>query len=307
MRAKQSTMTTVDTLQGPFGQARHRQSLSAEHIAAMYELKCGYDVRGCFPTGSIDLYECLKTGYRFWRPTEVAGDEQFYRGLSAAWPTYYRDWRWEYQHLPGQVKASDTLLEVGSGRGYFLRFIEDKVKSAVGLELNTEAVAQKVCRSDVLPMMVEELAASAARKFDVVCSFQVLEHIPEPDTFLRACIDCLAPSGQLILSTPNSDHIPFQRQEDAFDLPPHHLGHFSPKVFAELAKLYDVQLERVLIEPRQFSLAPAAARISESFACRAMRYLIKSLGQAMYDLSREPGASVLVVLRKRASNTLQSK
>jgi SAM-dependent methyltransferase len=289
---------TSSTIEGPFGPAQRETSLSISHIAAMYELKCGIDVRRCFPTESLDLYKCQTTGYRFWRPVGVAGDEQFYRDLSAAWPQYYPDWRWEYQHVPARVKRGDRLLEIGSGRGYFLRFIEERVKSATGLELNREAIVEKVCRAAVLPMTIEAIAAQAGEKFDVVCSFQVLEHIPQPDAFLRACVAALAPCGQLILSTPNSDHVAFQRKEDAFDLPPHHIGHFSLEVYAKLAKLYGLELERVFVEPQEFSLPPVTEQTAKTFSSRAMCYAMRIIGQTLYDLCGEPGPSLLVVLRK---------
>lgn len=289
---------TVATIEGPFGLARRETSLSVSHVAAMYETKCGYDVRRHFNTDSIDLYECLTTGYRFWRPAEIAGDEQFYQGLSAAWTDYYRDWRWEYKHVPAQVKRSDALLEIGSGRGFFLRYIEDRVKSALGLELNSNAAVQKVCRSEILTSRLETLAQDTSRKFDVICSFQVLEHLPAPDAFLRACISCLVPSGRLILSTPNNEHVVFQRRDDAFDLPPHHIGHFTPTVFGKLAKLYGLQLQRVFIEPRPFALAPVTKKNAKTLPYRAMQRVIKATGQMMYRACREPGASLLVVLRK---------
>jgi SAM-dependent methyltransferase len=196
------------------------------------------------------------------------------------------------------VKHGDSLLEIGSGRGYFLRHIEESVKSATGLELNREAIVKKVCRAPVLPRTIEAIAAEAGEKFDIVCSFQVLEHIPQPDAFLRAGVTALAPGGQLILSTPNSDHVAFQLKEDAFDLPPHHIGHFSLEVYAKLAKLYGLKLEKVFVEPREFSLPPVTARTARTFSSRAMRYAMRVIGQTMYNLCGEPGPSLLVVLRK---------
>jgi SAM-dependent methyltransferase len=298
MKPRDREQMTSKTIEGPFGPARHAGSVTSEHIAAMYEVKCGVDVRRYFPTRSLDLYECLTTGYRFWRPVGAAGNEEFYRELSAAWADYYRDWRWEYGHLQKLTSASDALVEIGSGRGYFLRHIEGKVKSSLGLELNREAIANKTCRSEVLPMTVEEFSADHGKRFDVVCSFQVLEHIPEPDSFLRACLDCLAPSGRLIVSTPNHQHVPFARREDAFDLPPHHMGHFSPRVFAKVAERYGLTLERVFLQPQAFSMEAVTEGTGMALPYRTFRRLTTVIGQVLYRSYREPGAAMLVVMRK---------
>jgi SAM-dependent methyltransferase len=289
---------TLETITGPFGPARHVVNLRSANIAAMYAAKCGVDVRGYLPADGIDLYECLGTGYRFWRPVEAAGNEEFYKVLSASWENYYSDWRWEYDYLHELVSKADTLLEIGSGRGYFLRFIESRVKSAVGLELNREAIANKCCTSDIKAQTVEQVAADQSRRFDVVCSFQVLEHIPEPESFLQACVECLKPAGRLILSTPNYHHVPFTQREDAFDLPPHHMGHFSPEVFAALAKRYGLTLEGVFLQQRALHIDAVTERTASSLPYRLFRRLFHTLGQLVYRLNREPGATVLVVMRK---------
>jgi hypothetical protein len=83
----------------PFeAEARQVLSFSTRRIAAMYFLKCEVDVTPYLAGhGAIDLYECRRTGYRFWRPEEVAGKDEFYHELSKAWPGYYRTSRWEYE------------------------------------------------------------------------------------------------------------------------------------------------------------------------------------------------------------------
>jgi SAM-dependent methyltransferase len=43
----------------------------------------------------------------------------------------------------------------------------------------------------------------ARESFDLVVSFQVIEHLDPPDPYLRTIFDCLKPGGSAIISTPN--------------------------------------------------------------------------------------------------------
>ncbi len=247
-------------IQGPFGTARHIESVPAAVIAEMYRRKCGFDVSGHFQSrDTLDLYECNATGYRFWRPDSVAGDESFYEGLSHVWHDYYREWRWEYEHAMALLRPANRVLEIGCGRGYFLRLVQDRVARAVGLELNRDAIRAKVTRCEVIPALIEEFASGHARAFDAVCSFQVLEHVTDPASFIQNAATCVRPGGLLVFSTPNILHREFARRLDAFDLPPHHVGHFSTSVYRKIARKYGFTLRHV-IEQGRFVPREAGAR-----------------------------------------------
>jgi hypothetical protein len=57
-------------------------------IAARYREKCGAEIAWAFRgEQSISMFECGATGYQFWRPAEVAGDERFYQTLAQHWKT----------------------------------------------------------------------------------------------------------------------------------------------------------------------------------------------------------------------------
>lgn len=235
----------------PFGgPARHVARLETSRLAKMYRDRCGVDTNGYW-TGLpfVELYECEQTGYRFWRPEEVAGRDRFYQELEQAWPNYYRPERWEYPIVRQRLRGTDALLEVGCGRGYFLKSVEPLTSRVLGLELNRAAIAEKVTTAPIMVEKIEDYSARLPASLDVVCSYHVLEHVVDPAAFVRACVRALKPGGRLVLSTPNRWHRTFANWEDAFDLPPHHMGQFDANVFRKMAGLLGLEVLDVVEQP----------------------------------------------------------
>lgn len=98
----------------------------------------------------------------------------------------------------------NSLLEVGSGFGTFGSLVksDDFFKKYVGLEPSPELY--KVCKKkklDVLNKKLEDFSANL--KFDVVVSFEVIEHTFNPKFFLKKIHQNLKKSGLVFLSCPN--------------------------------------------------------------------------------------------------------
>lgn len=63
-------------------------------------------------------------------------------------------------------------------------FIQGKNINAVGIELNSKAVASAKTKGiNIRQLDLHELAEEKESSFDAVCSFQVLEHISDPLMF----------------------------------------------------------------------------------------------------------------------------
>ena len=128
--------------------------------------------------------------------------------------------------------APARLLEIGCGLGSFGQLLAARYEYT-GLEPDPEAheaAAERIGDlGRVLALPVEELPPGS---FDVVCAFEVLEHIEDDLTALRAWQEQLRPGGSLVLSVPAG--------RDRFGATDVKAGHF---------RRYDADdLRRVLVE-----------------------------------------------------------
>ncbi|HEX8639653.1 MAG TPA: class I SAM-dependent methyltransferase [Allosphingosinicella sp.] len=278
-------------IEGPFGPAHLVLTFPVARLAAMYKARFDLDVSPLF--AGIDvlrLYRCEATGTEFWRPTELAGDEQFYRRLSAVARRYYQEWRWEYDLVHPHLGEDSRLLEIGCGRGYFLRSTEGKVGFAKGIEFNREAIANKVTRWAVEATTIEQAAAAEGASFDLVCSFQVLEHVVDPASFIRGAVAALKPGGTLALSVPNQAHRPFRRRSDPLDLPPHHMNHFTHETLVRTAGVFGLEPISVHTQVRRHDYAPLPRAIVGNAA--------KWVANRAYAVTGEPGHTMIGFFRK---------
>jgi len=99
------------------------------------------------------------------------------------------------------------VLDVGCGNGYLAGVFADQGCSVVGIDLSETGIAQaraaypKV-RFEILPaddMLLKHLGEPA---FDVVVSTEVVEHLYDPQAFVRGCRDALKMGGRFVCSTP---------------------------------------------------------------------------------------------------------
>lgn len=293
--------TTSQTIMSPFGgDSRIIQTLPTSYIREMYQKKCGIDINSSFKDNDFAyLFECNRTGYRFWRPAEIAGDEHFYQLLSKAWPNYYKTHRWEYPVVRKALQSTSQLLEIGCGRGYFLKSMEGHINNALGLELNSEAIANKVTRFPIESWPIEELAQRSNVLFDAICSFQVLEHIPDPKQFIESALKVLSPNGLLILSTPNFSYKPHQEQQDAMDLPPHHIGHFDENTYKRIANFFNLKVVTIESEIRKHVSEAVTDSTQNSLAFKISRAVAAIAYNTSYAWTKEPGPNLLAIYQKR--------
>jgi SAM-dependent methyltransferase len=280
------------------GKASRIDSLRAEKIKSLYYLKCGVDVSE-FLSGidSVELYECQLTGYKYWLPDRAAGNEKFYQVLSRAWKNYYQTARWEYPLAASYANNGMSCLEIGCGRGFFLKSIEGQSQRCVGLEFNTEAIENKVCSSPVLNETIEE-HSRRGNLYDIAYSFQVLEHVTRPRQFIESTLKCLRSGGLFIVSTPNDDFGPHKRMEDAFNLPPHHVGCYNANIYENISAALGIELVSTVNQKCEFPIPRFSSKTTHSLGYRAFNKISSKLGDYFINVAGEPGHTILAIFRK---------
>lgn len=196
----------------------------------------------------IQLFQCQDTGLLFFKPDSATGTEKLYEQL-AQFPWFYMSCKWEYDVALQEIKSGDHVLEVGAAFGYFVQAGLKKGLKIQGIELNSSAVAKAQKKGlPIQKILIEDFAEKFPESQDVVCAFQVLEHIPNPLEFLDSAISSLKKNGKLILCVPNSESF-LKYQDNLLDMPPHHMLRWSQKSFESLESLLPLKLEKVCFEP----------------------------------------------------------
>jgi 2-polyprenyl-6-hydroxyphenyl methylase / 3-demethylubiquinone-9 3-methyltransferase len=106
--------------------------------------------------------------------------------------------------------AGKTVLDVGCGGGILSESMAGAGAKVTGIDLGEKAlqVAQlhllesgKQVEYRKIP--VEQLAEEKPRSYDVVTCMEMLEHVPDPQSIVRACAALVKPGGHVFFSTLN--------------------------------------------------------------------------------------------------------
>jgi SAM-dependent methyltransferase len=114
--------------------------------------------------------------------------------------------RYEFARPYAQGK---DVLDAGCGVGYGTSFLAEAARRAVGVDISRDAIAYARRRYGAQNVRYEvgDLLALpfADHSFDVVCAFETVEHLTEPERFVAEAARVLRPRGLLIASTPQVD------------------------------------------------------------------------------------------------------
>jgi SAM-dependent methyltransferase len=141
------------------------------------------------------------------------------------------------------VPAKNRLLEIGCGNGFFLEeALAHGFQDVGGVEPSREAIsrASERVRSKIVPGLYSR-ESFPKEHADLVCAFQVFDHVPDPAGLLEAVREHLVPKGVALFVN-----------HDAGALSARLLGERSPIVDVEHTALFDQATMRKIFEKKGF-------------------------------------------------------
>jgi len=196
--------------------------------------------------GSFQMVRCPSCHFIFLNPRPTDGSLfSFYQDYLPEEESSIESWAEMMKSvfrrgatLLGQYRKDGSLLDVGTGFGFFLTEMKNKGWEVAGVEISRKAIDYA---RDVLGLTVHtgpaEKVGFPDNHFDAVTGFYVIEHLPHPLAFLRECYRILKPGGLLLLRYPHTTPIKnflnfFGFKNRLYDLPAH-LSDFSPKMIQQ--------------------------------------------------------------------------
>lgn len=177
-------------------------------------------MQGIFDSDTTNVLECLNCELQFLDPimSDQEEDEYYKSYYKKQGNRHFKDMNMQdlqdralqhyqqYEHIYSKlISDSNSILEIGSGSGGFLRFVKENFP-------NTKITAIERCEENIKFLresfgektyVVNDMAYLKDHKFDLIVAFGVFEHIRESRDFLSKVRKHLTPEGVLALNIPN--------------------------------------------------------------------------------------------------------
>jgi len=158
--------------------------------------------------------------------------------------------------------SGKSVLDVGCGEGYGSDFLAGYANEVLGIDYDNDVISyakEKYNKKNLqfLGLDIKDLS-SLHRKFDVICSFQNIEHIRDTDELLKDILSLLNDSGVFICSTCN------MKDASPGRTTPFNKFHVKEYVIDEFRNLLETHFKKVEI-----------AGLNRGFALKACRRLKK--------------------------------
>lgn len=171
---------------------------------------------------------------------------------------HYADDFWRF--LESYPFAGKRLLELGCGNGYLLHRLAQAGAHCTGLEPGLQAMQ---AASDYGLEIIGDFFPSSHVEgpFDYIVHYCVLEHLEDPEAFLKGQVELLSPNGRILLAVPNVE--PHLEVGDLSIFVHEHWSYFTPASLRQLLAAVGLQTHRQVLSTYGGLVYVEASRGSE--------------------------------------------
>lgn len=165
---------------------------------------------------------------------ESSGERQVSDSIAGIRADHVARYRYACESLRPGMRVLDVACGVGYGAALLASAVPDVEVVAVDISVDAIAYGRRHYGHDRISWIaadVHRLPEVVFGHFDLVCSFETVEHLEQDRAFLRLVRGVLAPDGRLLVSTPNADVMPFDPLVFPF-----HVRHYTTEEFIRLLR-----------------------------------------------------------------------
>jgi 2-polyprenyl-3-methyl-5-hydroxy-6-metoxy-1,4-benzoquinol methylase len=239
-----------------------------------------------------NIYRCDCCTHAFSDPTSMAGQESYD-------PGYYDDRhrRW-FEHpnaalfdrITAIIPHGGTVLDVGCGRGDFLRHVRRKRH-----DVQLTGIDYSPNQDEIIHFLQGDACKLDIRdRFDVVVSLAVIEHVPDCIAFANRMRELTKPGGTIAIMTVNESSILYGLARTgrvlgvplAFDrlYSRHHLHHFTRTSLRRLLESSGLKLSQHITHNTPVKAVDLPVRSRKADAL--LRVIVMGVSAAGYALSK---------------------
>jgi 2-polyprenyl-3-methyl-5-hydroxy-6-metoxy-1,4-benzoquinol methylase len=187
------------------------------------------------PENIIDFYRDSKSE-RYWV------DEFFTPMIEARREKIFKPRVDEFLKRFTDEDMSDMIIgDIGAGFGIFLEELKKKAECKRLFAIEPSLAMADICRSkglEVINKGFEDVTADEQNRFNILTSFELLEHLIDPYKFMLKVNDILGEKGYFMFTTLNGGGFDIQllKEKCKAVFPPIHINFFNPESVRILAE-----------------------------------------------------------------------
>ncbi len=146
-----------------------------------------------------------------------------------------KDHRLRYQKASEYIKSENNVLDIACGIGYgsYMMSVDHSSSKFTGVDISEKTItfANKFYKRKNINYINDNCLTVPLedKSFDVIVSFETVEHIDEDSALLERLHKALKDDGTLITSVPNQDYMPFSK-----DTHPYHVRHYTYEEISQI-------------------------------------------------------------------------
>lgn len=171
-----------------------------------------------------------------------------------------------FEALPTQLKAK-SIVDIGSGRGEFLKMMTEAQFKVVGVDMNEEMVKKAKTNgyNSVLTDAASYLSGLEKNSLAAITGFHIVEHIPF-ESLMRIFFESyrvIAPGGLVLFETPNPGSL--KVGANTFYLDPSHQRPVPSELLSFMLEYAGFTTKTLMLHPHKNPLKSDSKPLSEVY------------------------------------------